>query len=157
MGSGHAEGSSSPRETPLLLRRRRHVPGPLGDEPVLVIGGYSTPTFHSAFDKPCGLAIGALGFLCFGWAVSVARRGAAYFFGGMAVGSDEENSGSGGGEGGKCLGNGGKMGENGGNRPVCRRPRGPTRLFASAGTPRRPLVRWVRLGFAGCYFGPNRR
>ena len=45
----------------------------------------STLAFHYAFDMLGGLANGVLGFLFFGLtAPSVATRGAAYFFGGMA-------------------------------------------------------------------------
>ena len=55
----------------------------------------STSAFHWAFDKPGGLAIGALSFLCFGWtAPLVARRGATYFFHGMAGGFRERMEGA---------------------------------------------------------------
>ena len=54
----------------------------------------STSAFHWAFDKPGDLAIGALGFLCFGWTKSVPRRGATYFFHGMVGGFRERMEGA---------------------------------------------------------------
>ena len=72
----------------------RVVTGLLGEGPVPPVGGDGLPSLY--FYPPIGvchaggLDDGALGFLCFGWAMEevavAAARETAYFFGGMAAG-----------------------------------------------------------------------
>lgn len=145
----------------LLCRRRGRVPDLLGVEPIPPVGGDSLPALN--LRPPLGvrharwfchrrprLPLLRLGGISSGNGTRgriLLRR-----HGGMADGW-EKNVGRRGAEGGKQWENGGKVGKR--REKACLSLREWT--HASFGFGRRPPGAWVRLGFAGYYFGPNQR